>query len=181
MRRALFPVFVLCAALLPRAGHAQFRDQLYTSPVVVLPAESTAAAAPSLALVPLRTEDPPSGPAAVAGMVLGGLAGNAAGFFVGLILGLGDTGSSGDEECMDLCLGTWGLVSLMAGTTVGTTLGVHLGNGGRGSLPLSLMTSTVILGTGYALSTRHPDVFVVVPLSQLVGSVVVELFTTPRR
>ncbi|HEX6038327.1 hypothetical protein [Longimicrobium sp.] len=176
MRFAL--VLALCAALLPRAGHAQFRDQLYTSPVAALPVEA-GEPVPTLAILLPDVAGTGEPAVSVPLMVLGGLAGNTAGVLVGLVLGSGDAGQQG-EDCMDLCLGTWGVISLLASTTVGTTLGVHLGNFRRGSLPLSLLASTAIVSVGYALATRDPDVFIAVPLGQLAGSVLVELATTPR-
>ena len=177
MRLTVPALLVVCATLLPGAGHGQFRDQLYTMPV--LPAPAPPPAPPTITPPPardVRGEQRVSVPV----MALGGLAGNALGVLVGLSVGLAfDDGESG-EECPDGCLGTWGTASLLAGETLGTVLGVHVANGRRGSLARGLLTATGIGVVGALAATREPDVFVVVPLSQFVGAIWVEAATTPR-
>lgn len=177
-------LLVLCAAFLPRAGHAQFRDQLYTSPVLPAPAVSAVAPAEPVLLLAL-----PANAVADARMQRGGastpvlILGGAVGSGVGLVAGgvLGALLDPADPDCIDFCFGPGFVVGLLAGQALGMAGGVHVVNGRRGSLPMGMLTTAGILAVGLVAGNNHPEALLVVPVSQLVGAIWTERRTDRRR
>lgn len=182
MRLAVALLVAVCAALVPRAGHAQFRDQLYITPVI--PSSAAAADAPSAPMVLLvipasaiQAAGPngASDPALLLGGVLGGGVGLVAGTFLGAVID-----GEADPDCIDFCFGPGLVLGLLAGEALGMSAGVHIANGRRGSLPLGMLTSAGILAFGLVAGNSFPPSLVIVPLSQLAGSIWVERRTNRR-
>lgn len=119
----------------------------------------------------------PQGP--VAGPVAAGLLAGAIGFFGGGFVGasIDKASSSGYEE--------WdGLVGFVIGAPIGESLllpvGVHLANGRRGNLPLSVLASLGITGAGIAMaaSTGEAKILVAIPIAQLLACTAIERSTS---
>lgn len=183
MRLVLALLLAVCAAFAPHAGHAQFRDQLYTSPVLPSSAAADAPAQPTLLLVipadafgAVAGPEGASDPALILGGVVGGGVGLVAGMFVGAVLD-----GRADPDCIDFCFGPGLVIGLLAGEALGAAAGVHIANGRRGSLPLGMLTSAGILTFGLVAGNEYPPSLVIVPLSQLIGSIWVERRTARRR
>lgn len=112
--------------------------------------------------------------------ILGGLLGGSVGFWSGLFI----AGNIAEENCdnEDInCL----LTSILAGAAIGESVlmpvGIHLGNGRRGNLPLGLLASAGIAGLGIAATaaTAEPAFLVSAAVGQLVVGVWVERRTSP--
>jgi hypothetical protein len=108
-------------------------------------------------------------------MVLGGLAGGVVGFFAGGYAGAAAGG--GDRVCGDDPCGfeeaIWGAT---AGVSTFIPLGVHLANGRRGNYGAELAASLVVgvAGLGLAYSSNSGVPLVLVPVGQLVTSMLIE-------
>ncbi|CAN5774388.1 hypothetical protein BH23GEM9_BH23GEM9_25560 [soil metagenome] len=120
----------------------------------------------------------------LAGGVLGGGAGLAAGGLIGLVIG---ANHCLDEGNPDSCHAMEGVVyGGTAGMTLSIPLGVHLANGREGRLAPSLLASAVIAGAGaLAIVQTDSDAVLVgavisVPVLQLISSVLIERATTRR-
>jgi hypothetical protein len=114
-------------------------------------------------------------------MVVAGLTAGAIGFFVGGYAGAalgGGNRTCGDDPC--------GLESALWGATAGVStfipLGVHLANHGRGNYGSELAASVIvgIVGLGFTYSSNDARALLLVPLGQLVTSVVIERATSRR-
>jgi hypothetical protein len=121
----------------------------------------------------------------IAGPIAGGLFAGAIGFFGGAFVGYGiDTAiSDGYYDEYD------GLAGLVIGAPIGESLlmpvGVHLANGRRGNLPLAMLASMGIAGTGIAIAaSSYESAAIVLPLSavsQLIACVAIERTTSDSR
>jgi len=136
---------------------------------------------PSSALLPDRPA-PDSGRAATngSGMLLGGVTGWVVGWAAGALVG-GALGCSGDHS------GECGFGPGIAGALVAGSFtipaGVHLGNYSRGDLLKDVLVSAAIGGIGIAVGSSVDDTGVwllLVPVGQIIGSVVMETKSTPR-
>lgn len=177
----IIPTLLVLCAVLPRAGHAQLRDELYTTPVMDAPADTTPEPAPLLAIpgaAPAEARDGEAG-GSTSAMVLGGVLGAGAGTVAGWLVGAYVDGEP-DPDCIDFCFGPALVLGTLAGEALGLAAGVHLANGRRGSLPLSVLTSAGILAAGIMVGHEHAGTLVLVPVSQLVGAIWMER-ETPRR
>lgn len=114
-------------------------------------------------------------------MVVAGLTGGAIGFFVGGYVGAALGGGNricGDDPC--------GLEAALWGATAGVSsfipLGVHLANHGRGNYGTELAASLIVgaVGLGLAYSSTDGRALLLVPLGQLVTSIVIERATSRR-
>lgn len=173
MRVSLAGLLVLFAMLIPRAGQAQLVADLYPD------ARMAAAPVPVDTVrytVPIGVQ-PGEGrrPAAVLGFggLLGGAAGLAAGMYAGAKLDSGNENEGCDEWCIPLGLIYGGL----AGEALGIALGVHLANDRRGSLPMGILASAGILSLGLLTALEDANVLLVIPVAQIVGTVVTERHT----
>ncbi len=184
MRLALALLLAVCAAFIPGAGHAQFRDQLYTTPVIPSSpaASANASSQPTVLLVIPASAMEAAGPngASDPALILGGVVGGSVGLVSGMFLGAVIDGEA-DPDCIDFCFGPGLVLGLLAGEALGMSAGVHIANGRRGSLPLGMLTSAGILTFGLVAGNSFPPSLIIVPLSQLAGSIWVERRTNRRR
>jgi len=117
---------------------------------------------------------PSQRPSTVA-LVAGGLLGGAVGVFTGAAVG----GKATEDDCEDCAL-----VGVVYGGVAGGSallpLGVHIANGRRGSYARSLLASLAIggAGLGAALATGEGGIMFVVPVLQLVSSILIERGTS---
>jgi hypothetical protein len=113
------------------------------------------------------------------GCMAAGLLAGTIGFFGGGFVGAGiDKASSDGYEEWD------GLYGFVVGAPIGESLllpvGVHLANGRRGNLPLSVLASVGIAGTGIALAASAGDakILVAIPIAQLLACTAIERSTS---
>jgi hypothetical protein len=124
-----------------------------------------------------KPNDRPSGSAercVAAGLIMGTI-----GFLGGGLVGarIDKATSDGYEE--------WdGLAGFVIGAPIGESLllpvGVHMANGRRGSLPLAMLASVGITGTGIALaaSAGEGGIVVAIPIAQLIACTAIERSTS---
>ena len=139
--------------------------------------ESSAGGAPANRLPGIA-----SGPRSGATLAFGGLVGGALGFFAGGLSGVAVCGcSSGGEAYQGLEAFLWGAA---VGTVVAIPLGVHMANRFQGSYGTALAASVVIAAIGLAAAiganddTGSPAIVFMIPVSQIVSSVLIERRTT---
>jgi len=113
----------------------------------------------------------------VGAMLAAGAGAGAVGFFCGAIIGQA-IGKDGEDSLDGLEEG------VIVGSVVGgllLPLGVHGGNGGRGSLPHVMATSILVGAAGWALASEldGPTAVLATPLFQLGGCAAVEVATMP--
>jgi len=115
----------------------------------------------------------------VEGCIAAGLLAGTIGFFGGGLVGakIDQASSDGYEE--------WdGIYGFLIGAPIGESLllpvGVHLANGRRGNLPLALLASVGIAGTGIALAASAGDakILVAIPIAQLLACTAIERSTS---
>jgi hypothetical protein len=113
------------------------------------------------------------------GCMAAGLLAGTIGFFGGGLIGaeIDKASSDGYEE--------WdGLYGFVVGAPIGESLllpvGVHLANGRRGNLPLSVLASLGITGAGIAMavSTSEAKILVAIPIAQLLACTAIERSTS---
>lgn len=176
MRVSPAVLLVFLALLIPRAAHAQFRDQLYPgawTAQVVAPVDGVL---PSVAALDGEWAGRRSTPALVVGGVLGGGVGMIAGMLAG---GLMD--GPPDEDCIDFCFGPGLILGILGGEALGIAAGVHLANGRDGSLPIGMLTSAGILVLGLLAAQDAPSLILALPIAQITGAVTAERRTERRR
>jgi zinc-ribbon domain len=120
-----------------------------------------------------RPQDASVGPI-TAGLVMGTI-----GFFGGALVGYEIDKITADYE------GEWdGFGGVIIGAPIGESLllpvGVHLANGRRGNLPLALLASFGIAGTGIAVAASSGDakILVAIPIAQLLACTAIERSTS---
>lgn len=125
-----------------------------------------------------------TGPRSGVTLAFGGLVGGALGFFAGGFSGVAVCGCNTGGEVYDaLEAFFWGAA---VGTAVTIPLGVHLSNHLEGSyltaLAVSIGISAVGLAAAFALDdeTASPALVLMIPVSQIISSVLIERRTTPR-
>lgn len=118
-----------------------------------------------------------------AGLLVGtGLLAGALGFFAG-----GFTGAEIDKASSDGYEEWDGLAGFVVGAPIGESLllpiGIHLANDRQGNLPLSLLASASIAGTGIflALASEEPYILLSIPIVQLIACTEIELSTSRFR
>lgn len=125
-----------------------------------------------------------SGPRSGATLAFGGLVGGALGFFAGGFSGVAVCGCSsggGEYDALEAFF-----LGAAVGTAVTIPLGVHLSNHLEGSyltaLAVSIGISAVALAAAFALhdETASPALVLMIPVSQIISSVLIERRTTPR-
>jgi hypothetical protein len=169
MRPSLASLLVLFALLLASPAHAQLADPAATGPRAWAPMMTQ----PVAVVQPERGRPPEL-------LALGGVLGGGAGLVAGVIAGLWLDGPA-PEDCIDFCFGWGTIIGGLAGEALGVALGVHLANGGRGSLPLGALTSASILTVGLIGGNDIPEMLLIVPVSQLIATITVERRTESRR
>jgi hypothetical protein len=113
------------------------------------------------------------------GCMAAGLLAGTIGFFGG-----GFTGAAIDKVSSDGYEELDGLLGFVVGAPIGESLllpvGVHLANGRRGNLPLSVLASLGITGAGIAMaaSTGEAKILVAIPLAQLLACTAIERGTS---
>jgi hypothetical protein len=127
-------------------------------------------AAPRTALRDVQAA-PPDNAAMTMGGLLGGAVGVVAGGLAGAALGGGDR-LCGDDPC-GFEEAVWGAA---VGMSVMLPLGVHLANHRRGSYGTELVASLVVGAVGLGLSSQSNNgaPLVLVPVGQLVASILIE-------
>jgi hypothetical protein len=108
-----------------------------------------------------------------------------AGLLTGTIgfLGGGLVGAKIDQASSDGYEEFDGLYGFVVGAPIGGSLllpvGVHLANGRRGNLPLAMLASVGIAGTGIALaaSAGEAGIVVAIPIAQLIACTAIERST----
>ncbi len=118
-------------------------------------------------------------PASVEGCTAAGLLAGTAGFFGGGFVSAAiDKASSDGYEEWD------GLLGFVIGAPIGESLllpvGVHLANGRRGDLSLSMFASIGIAAAGMALAASADDakILVAIPIAQLIACTAIERSTS---
>jgi hypothetical protein len=182
----IFPVRIRVACLLllalaaPRAADAQSRDALFAIPLAdARLTPSSAAPALSPRLQGLTEPGADDGRHSV-WLVLGGTAGGGLGMVAGMVAGAVMDGPA-DEDCIDFCFGPGLLTGALVGEAVGMALGVHLAYGRRGSFSRGALTSSGILAAGLFVFQDSPEVMLMVPIGQLIGTLYSERATARRR
>ena len=113
--------------------------------------------------------------------MLGGLAGGTVGFFAGGLAGAALCSCEGGEGFDELWAAFLGAA---AGTAISIPIGVHLANGRHGNLGYSLAASLAIGAVGVLTAvavnddTASPAIILVIPVSQIATSVLIERKTT---
>jgi hypothetical protein len=110
----------------------------------------------------------------------------AAGLLMGTIgfLGGGLVGAKIDQASSDGYEEWDGIYGFLIGAPIGESLllpvGVHLANGRRGNLPLSMLASIGITAAGIALAASAEDakILVAIPIAQLAACIAIERSTT---
>jgi hypothetical protein len=164
-----------------RPAHAQLRDSSVLVPRV-RPVEAGAAAGMTSAPagwvrvhLPLASGQP-EGRTSTVWLATGGVVGGGLGLFTGMLAGaLIDQGA--DTDCREICFGPGLIIGGLLGEAAGLALGVHVVNGGRGSLALDILTSTAILGAGLFLgqdSFGGGAILIAIPVAQIVGTITME-------
>jgi hypothetical protein len=170
---AFLPVVI--ALLFAPPAHAQLAD----AAAAVGPRAWAPMLAPPVATPSVRAVQPERGrPPEL--LALGGVLGGGAGLVAGVLAGAALDGPAPDD-CIDFCFGWGTVIGGLAGEALGLALGVHLTNGGRGSLPLGMLTSAGILTAGVIGGNDIPEMLVIVPVSQVIATVTVERRTGRRR
>jgi uncharacterized MAPEG superfamily protein len=176
MRLSLASLLVTIALLFASPAHAQLADSATAavgprawSPITTPPATTRA----TEGVQPERRRPPEV-------LALGGVLGGGAGLVVGVFAGAWLEGPA-PEDCIDFCIGWEPIVGALAGEALGLALGVHMANGGRGSLPLGMLTSAGILTVGLIGGNNIPPMLLIVPVSQIIATVTVERRTERRR
>lgn len=141
----------------------------------------------------LQTQEAPSSAPASAStgrLIAGGILGGAGGFLAGGAAALVPADSDCEDEGDDvgLCRAIWVFAGGSAVGAVGVPLGVHLANGRKGNLALSVLASVGIgaLGIVGALSFEDSDaaslaILGALPVAQLASSIVIERRTGRSR
>ncbi len=130
-------------------------------------------------LFPDRIAAPTSRHGSTVAMVAAGLGGGTVGFFAGGFVGYELGGGNlicGDDAC-GLEEAAYGAI---AGESILLPLGVHLANHRRGNYGLSLLASAALGGFGILAVNASNDgsPLIVVPIAQLVTSVLIERATS---
>jgi hypothetical protein len=145
---------------------------------------------PYLALEPAAPVPAPNtdqrGEASTGRLFNGALLGGAAGLLLGGVAAIAPANSSckaGEDE--GLCAAGWIALGGGLGGALGVPIGVHVANGGRGRLGLSMLASTAIAGLGVLGSVAsHSDTAAgvimlgVVPVSQIFTAIAIERKTS---
>jgi hypothetical protein len=165
MLRILFALFALLAGVTPGL-HAQ----RIPAPLPAGWEEATTPPDPGR----LGRGMPSQRPSTVA-LLAGGLLGGAVGVFTGAVVG----GKATEDDCED-CVLEGVVYGGVAGGSALLPLGVHIANGRRGGYAKSLLASLAIggAGLGAALAANEGGVLVVVPVLQLVSSILIERGTS---
>lgn len=124
-----------------------------------------------------------TGPRSGVTLAFGGLVGGALGFFAGGFSGVAVCGCTSGEvnDALEAFF-----LGAAVGTAVTIPLGVHLSNHLEGSyltaLAVSIGISAVALAAAFALDdeTASPALVLMIPVSQIISSVLIERRTTPR-
>ncbi len=141
--------------------------------------ESSTGSTPAIRLQGMAT-----GPRNGVTLAFGGLVGGALGFFAGGFSGVAVCGCSsggGEYDALEAFF-----LGAAVGTAVTIPLGVHLSNHLEGSyltaLAVSIGISAVALAAAFALDdeTAFPALVLMIPVSQIISSVLIERRTTPR-
>jgi hypothetical protein len=164
-RSALLGIVALLLAVAP-ALHAQMPAPAHFESWQPAPVPTS---------MPVGIPDSVRAPANGSGMVMGGLAGMFAGYFVGGMLYAAASGSGEGD------LGAAILSGLVVATFT-TPAGVHLGNRGRGSLISDIMVSAAIGAAGIAAasSTDSGAWLLLLPIGQIIGSAWMEAQSMPK-
>jgi hypothetical protein len=180
MRLSPVILLVLAALLGPRPTLAQSGEPLVISPPSVLPpilrVDVGAPASYDHARLLMESADQQGSGRPTLLLVAGGAAGGALGLIGGMLLGTLVDGPP-DEDCRDFCFGPGLILGTLVGEAAGIPLGVHLTNGRRGSLPIGVLTSAGILVLGGLVLLEVPELFLAIPVAQLIGAIRAERIT----
>lgn len=174
---------LLLALAAPRAAHAQTPAPLFAITPVdarLTPSSAAPVLSPRLAGVSDPRVGAQDGGRHSVWLVLGGTAGGGLGMVAGMVAGAVLDGPA-DEDCIDFCFGPGLLGGALVGEAVGMALGVHLANGRRGSFTTGALTSAGILAAGLFIFQDSPEVMLMVPIGQLIGTIYSERSTARRR
>src|SRR5687768_633997 len=174
MRFSLSCLLVALALLGSRPAHAQ-PGLPHAAPQTALPPMLRVdAGQPAAGQALLLLEQPGGRPAGW--LVVGGVGGGGVGMIGGMIIGALMDGPA-DEDCIDFCFGPGLILGTLVGEVAGVALGVHLANRRRGSLPIGLLTSAGLVILGGLVALEAPEVFLFIPVAQIIGSIQVERIT----
>ena len=180
MRSLLAGAAVLFALIAPSSAHAQSPDPRLALPPLAL--RRVGIAPPSAAALPLRASADGAAARSVSPgwLVAAGVVGGGLGMVAGAVGGAVVDGRP-DDDCIDFCFGPGFVLGALAGEALGVAAGVHLANGRKGSFLLDLATSAGVLALGIGLGHEAPAAGLLVPVSQIFGTVVAERNTEHGR
>jgi hypothetical protein len=175
MRFPLSCLLVALALLGSRPAHAQ-PGLPHTVPQTALPPMlQVDAGQPAAGQALLLLEQPGEGRPA-GWLVVGGVVGGGVGMIGGMLIGALIDGPA-DRDCVDFCFGPGLILGTLVGEVAGIALGVHLANRRTGSLPIGLLASAGLLTLGGLVALEAPEVFLFIPVAQIIGSIQVERIT----
>jgi hypothetical protein len=180
VRSLLASAIVLLALIAPPSAHGQPPDPRLALPPLEL--RRIDIVPPSAAARPLRVSvDGLQARGVSPGwLVAAGVVGGGLGMVAGAVGGAVIDGRP-DDDCIDFCFGPGFVLGALAGEALGVAAAVHLANGRKGSFLLDLATSAGVLARGLAVGHEAPAAGLLVPVSQVFGTVVVERNTEHAR
>lgn len=175
MRSLLAGAIVLFALIAPPSAHAQSPDPRLALPPLELRRIEIGAVPSSSAALPIRAsvEGVEARGVSPGWLAAAGVVGAGVGLVAGAVGGAVIDGRP-DDDCIDFCFGPGFVLGALAGEALGVAAGVHLANGRKGSFLLDLATSTGVLVLGIAAGHEIPAAGLLIPVSQVFGTVVVE-------
>lgn len=177
MRSSIAVLLPVAALLSACSAHAQLPAIPQADPRLVRAGIAPASFTPA-PVVSLAPHARKAGPSPV-WLGIAGAAGGALGLAAGGVIG-GALSGGGDDDCHDYCFGDGAVPGAVIGEVAGVALGVHLANGRRGSLSMDLLASGGIAAAGLAIMQAERRVTYVVPVSQIIGTVLAERRTSRR-
>ncbi|HEY0035749.1 MAG TPA: hypothetical protein VGB66_03625 [Longimicrobium sp.] len=182
--RLTFAILLAAFALTgPASAHAQLRDSSFAF-TRLQPAGLPALAASAREVrVRVSAGQAREGRVADVWLAAGGVVGAGAGLFTGMLAGALLDGRP-DPGCRDFCFGPGLVFGALVGEAAGLALGVHVVNGGKGSYALDALTSVGILAATLYLGQNAfggPEILIVIPAAQIVGTITTERRTSRPR
>ncbi|HEX8319419.1 hypothetical protein [Longimicrobium sp.] len=182
--RLTFAIFLTAFALTgPASAQAQLRDSaLIVTRIQPADLPSLAASAREVG-IRVSADQAREGRVSGAWLAAGGVVGAGAGLFTGMLAGALLDGRP-DPGCRDFCFGSGLVFGALLGEAAGLALGVHVVNGGKGSYALDALTSVGLLAATLYLGQDAfggPEILIVIPAAQIVGTIITERRTSRRR
>ena len=182
--RLTFAILLATFALTgPASAHAQLRDSSFTF-TRIQPADLPGLAGSAREVrIRVSADQAREGRVSDVWLAAGGVVGAGAGLFMGMMAGTLLDGRP-DPRCSDFCFGPGLVFGGLLGEAAGLALVVHVVNGGKGSYALDALTSAGILAATLYLGQDAfggPEILLVIPAAQIVGTIIMERRTSRPR